>query len=56
MKGVSIIGHGRSDGRAVASGIRAALRGCEHRVNERIQESVSHLLPQAAAAGSDTTR
>ena len=56
VKGVSIIGHGRSDGRAVASGIRAALRGCEHRVNERIQESVSHLLPQAAAAGSDTTR
>jgi len=42
VKGVSIIGHGRSNGRAVASAIRAALRGAEHRINERIQES----LPQ----------
>lgn len=44
VKGVSIIGHGRSDGRAVANGIRAALRGCEHRINERIQESLHRIL------------
>ena len=45
VKGVSIIGHGRSDGRAVASAIRAALRACEHRVNEHIQASLHRMLP-----------
>ena len=45
VKGVSIIGHGRSDGRAVASAIRAALRACEHRVNEHIQTSLHRMLP-----------
>lgn len=48
VKGISIIGHGRSNGMAVASGIRAALLGCEHRVNDRIQESLSRVLPQPA--------
>jgi glycerol-3-phosphate acyltransferase PlsX len=42
VKGVSIIGHGRSNGRAVASGIRAALRASEHHLNERIQNSLPH--------------
>ncbi len=45
VKGVSIIGHGRSEGRAVANAIRAALRACEHRVNEHIQASLHRLLP-----------
>jgi len=46
VKGVSIIGHGRSNGRAVASAIRAALRGSEHHVVERIQDSLAILLAQ----------
>lgn len=45
VKGVSIIGHGRSDGRAVANGIRAALRACEHLINEHIQASLHRILP-----------
>ena len=46
VKGVSIIGHGRSDHKAVRNGIRAALRAVEHRLHERIQERVALLLPQ----------
>ena len=49
VKGVSIIGHGRSNGRAVANAVRAALRGCEHHVVERIQDSLAALLPQSTA-------
>lgn len=46
VKGVSIIGHGRSDHKAVRNAIRAALRAVEHRLHERIQERVAQLLPQ----------
>ncbi len=46
VKGVSIIGHGRSDGRAVKNAIRAALRACEHGINERILAHLARLLPQ----------
>lgn len=46
VRGVSIIGHGRSNGRAVASAIRAALRACEFRVTERIHTALSERLPQ----------
>ncbi|WP_243286463.1 phosphate acyltransferase PlsX [Geothrix terrae] len=46
VKGVSIIGHGRSDHKAVRNAIRAALRAAEHRLHERIQERVAMLLPQ----------
>lgn len=49
VKGLSIIGHGRSNARAVRSAIRAALLGCEHHVPERIQESMARLLPQAVS-------
>nr|WP_320133163.1 phosphate acyltransferase PlsX [uncultured Holophaga sp.] len=52
VKGVSIIGHGRSDGRTVGNGIRAALMACEHRVNDRIHESMERLLPQGAVSES----
>jgi glycerol-3-phosphate acyltransferase PlsX len=48
VKGVSIIGHGRSNGRAVASAIRIALRAAEHRINERIQESLALIQPTAS--------
>ncbi len=46
VKGVSIIGHGRSDHKAVRNAIRAALRAVEHHLHERIQERVALLLPQ----------
>ncbi len=46
VKGVSIIGHGRSDAKAVRNAIRAALRAAEHQLHERIQERVALLLPQ----------
>lgn len=46
VKGVSIIGHGRSDAKAVRNAIRAALRAAEHQLHTRIQERVALLLPQ----------
>ena len=46
VKGVSIIGHGRSDAKAVRNAIRAALRAAEHHLDRRIQERVAQLLPQ----------
>ncbi len=46
VKGVSIIGHGRSDHKAVRNAIRAALRAVEHRLHETIQSRVAQLLPQ----------
>jgi len=46
VKGVSIIGHGRSDAKAVRNAIRAALRASENRLHERIQERVAQLLPK----------
>ena len=46
VKGVSIIGHGRSDAKAVRNAIGAALRAAEHSLHERIQERVALLLPQ----------
>ena len=48
VKGIFIIGHGHSNGRAVGSAIRAAFTASEHRVNEHIQEALSSLLSQAA--------
>ena len=47
VRGVFIIGHGHSNGRAVASAIRAAYTASEHRVNDSIQESIGRLVTQA---------
>lgn len=55
IKGVSIIGHGRSDGRAVANAIRAALLTCEHGVNDHIQAAMARLAPSEAPADSEET-
>jgi glycerol-3-phosphate acyltransferase PlsX len=55
VRGVSIIGHGRSNGRAVASAIRAALRACEFRVTDRIHSALSELLPQVVVNGNGDT-
>ncbi|MCE1229458.1 MAG: phosphate acyltransferase PlsX [Firmicutes bacterium] len=51
VKGVSIIGHGRSDGRAVASAIRVAVRASEHRINDLIQASLHKVLPNGSTGG-----
>jgi len=44
VRGISIIGHGRSNERAVYSAIRAATRGAKNNINGRIQERLLHLL------------
>jgi glycerol-3-phosphate acyltransferase PlsX len=38
VQGISIIGHGRSDARAVSGAIRAAIRAAKNDINGRIQE------------------
>jgi glycerol-3-phosphate acyltransferase PlsX len=48
VKGITIIGHGRSNARAVHSAIRAALTASQHRINERILLSIARLLPESA--------
>jgi glycerol-3-phosphate acyltransferase PlsX len=47
IKGVSIIGHGSSDARAVKNGIGAAQRALEGRLHERIQARIAQLAPKA---------
>jgi len=44
VNGISIIGHGRSHGKAVASAIRAAARGGRNNINDQIQKRMRHLL------------
>ncbi|MCL1908598.1 MAG: phosphate acyltransferase PlsX [Holophagaceae bacterium] len=47
VKGISIIGHGRSNDRAVANAIRAAVLGATHNINDRIQARMRHLVEVA---------
>jgi glycerol-3-phosphate acyltransferase PlsX len=47
VKGITIIGHGRSNALAVKNAIRTAFTASEHRVNEHIQRSLARLLSQA---------
>jgi len=44
VRGISIIGHGRSNERAVYSAIRAAVRGAKNNITGRIQERMLYLL------------
>ncbi len=46
IKGVSVIGHGSSDAKAVKNGIGAAVRTYEGKVSERIQAGIAGLLPK----------
>ena len=46
IKGVSVIGHGSSDGHAVKNGIGAAIRAVEGRLHERIQARLAQLAPK----------
>ena len=43
IKGVSVIGHGSSDSRAVMNGIKAAMRAADHRLHEVIQARMAEL-------------
>jgi len=52
VKGITIIGHGRSNAHAVKNAIRAAVTASEHRVNEHIQSSLARLLAQANSGPS----
>jgi len=45
VKGVSVIGHGSSDARAVKNAIGAAIRASESRLHERIQARMAELAP-----------
>ena len=47
VKGVSVIGHGSSDARAVKNGIGAAIRAVDGRLHERIQARLAQLAPKA---------
>jgi glycerol-3-phosphate acyltransferase PlsX len=53
VKGVVIIGHGRSDARAVSNALRVARDSAARRVNEKIRARLAEMRPgeQAAAAG-----
>lgn len=46
IKGVSVIGHGSSDAKAVKNGIGAAMRTFEGKVSERISAGIAGLLPK----------
>ena len=46
IKGVSVIGHGSSDARAVKNGIGAAISAVEGRLHERIQARLAQLAPK----------
>lgn len=46
IKGVSVIGHGSSDARAVKNGIGAAIRAVEGRLHERIEGRLAQLAPK----------
>jgi glycerol-3-phosphate acyltransferase PlsX len=52
VKGITIIGHGRSNARAVKNAIRAAFTASQHRVNEHIQRSLARILAQASSGQS----
>ncbi|MBI4912508.1 MAG: phosphate acyltransferase PlsX [Acidobacteria bacterium] len=45
VKGVSVIGHGSSDARAVKNGIGAAVRAAEGRLHDRIQARMAERMP-----------
>jgi glycerol-3-phosphate acyltransferase PlsX len=45
VRGLCIIGHGSSSAIAIKNAIRVAIEGVESKVNDRIEEALSHLAP-----------
>ena len=48
IKGITIVGHGRSNANAVKNAINAAVIASEHKVNEHIQQSLAHTLSKTS--------
>ena len=44
VKGITVIGHGRSNSYAVKNAICAAVAASEHKINQRIQQSLASIL------------
>jgi glycerol-3-phosphate acyltransferase PlsX len=55
LRGISVIAHGNSSSAAVASAIRLAARGVEHRVVERLSERISERVVASARSQAPTT-
>jgi len=49
VRGISIIGHGRSDARAVSAAVRAAVLAAKNNINAQIQEHMLRMAPSAGA-------
>jgi glycerol-3-phosphate acyltransferase PlsX len=55
LRGISVIAHGNSSRAAVASAIRLAGRGVEHRVVERLDEQIADRVVASARSQAPTT-
>ena len=55
LRGISVIAHGNSSRAAVASAIRLAARGVEHRVVERLDEQIADRVVASARSQAPTT-
>jgi phosphate acyltransferase len=55
LRGISVIAHGNSSRAAVASAIRLAARGVEHRVVERLDERIADRVVASARSQAPTT-
>jgi len=56
LKGVAVVAHGNSNRRAIASAIRLAARGVEHRVVERLAERLPGGVVASARSSTPTPR
>ena len=55
LRGISVIAHGNSSRSAVASAIRLAARGVEHRVVERLDEQIADRVVASARSQAPAT-
>ena len=55
LNGISVIAHGNSSRTAIASAIRLAARGVEHRVVERLSERIADRVVASARSQAPTT-
>jgi glycerol-3-phosphate acyltransferase PlsX len=55
LRGISVIAHGNSTGAAIASAIRLAALGVEHRVVERLSERIAERVVASARSQAPTT-
>jgi phosphate acyltransferase len=55
LRGISVIAHGNSSSAAVASALRLAARGVEHRVVDRLSERIAERVVASARSQAPTT-